>query len=379
LEQILGFEVCLIDLEQRERKTPQHIPHFLCTIFFKILIGTTFSLLTFLDCLDCSERVEQEEDAGTEHIFYLVPVEQVLHWKEIPRNEDVVDKLAQFHSLNDFPCEGVTFVSHRWMTLCHPDVVGGVKLKALQAYVRVTQSRFIWIDYTCIPQKDLQLKLFHINRLHELASRSENVLIIASTTREISGLTITEDNLEGYLRRGWCALEYGMFIDRPESIRMADLSTFYDCETNSLNTWMDLYTLETNGSESSLRQTRNQKICGNIKEFCQQLTTVVQKRKRRTFRKRWEVTVSYDFDVVWSVLQANRDKFKKNFEPEIIPDESGTAFDTKMAWGVEKRDLNLLMTEQLPDSFPDEEKDYLRPSVEIHEVPWGQKTDIWES
>lgn len=95
----------------------------------------------------------------------------------------------------------VYFFSHRWMrpsldaALAHPDDEGNTKLKAIKHIV--SPSKYFWIDYMCIPQRDPR------NQLRAIQSLPYYVHASARFTALVCGAKGKEE----YLDRAWCQAE----------------------------------------------------------------------------------------------------------------------------------------------------------------------------
>jgi len=97
----------------------------------------------------------------------------------------------------------ILFVSHRWLSLDHPDP-DGIKLRHLQALLRLPQFQcvqFVWIDYCCISQSQGREEMKQ-RAINSLAFYARNCAHFLALHGESEGCLWEE-----YEKRGWCRLE----------------------------------------------------------------------------------------------------------------------------------------------------------------------------
>lgn len=87
------------------------------------------------------------------------------------------------------------FVSHRWMSLDHPDP-SGQSFSLIREFTRRHQVEGIWYDYACMPQEPLSNS--------ELVLFRESLRDLNALITSVNFLAITTDDYES---RAWCYYE----------------------------------------------------------------------------------------------------------------------------------------------------------------------------
>jgi hypothetical protein len=104
------------------------------------------------------------------------------------------------------------FISHQWLGFNQADpdnvhykaICTAAKLVCQEATVDLRDLQ-LWVDYTCVPQRNESLKELSISSLPVYSSLVWYFVVIAPTcTHHDTGLTCDEDT---YQQRGWCRLE----------------------------------------------------------------------------------------------------------------------------------------------------------------------------
>lgn len=125
---------------------------------------------------------------------------------------DTFDELQPYLSRHP-----TVFISHQWLDATEPDPFN-VHFEALcQAMALLcdgvsgmkADDMHIWVDYTCVPQKNVSQQRLAINALSVYASACMFFLVIAPTTHGRQIMSDRQSYSAGtYSSRGWCRLEH---------------------------------------------------------------------------------------------------------------------------------------------------------------------------
>jgi hypothetical protein len=118
------------------------------------------------------------------------------------------------------------FVSHRWVSLRHPDPLG-MQFRMLKQISQTDDTKLIWYDFCCIPQKS--------KKKSEIALFRESVQNLNSLVMATDFISIISDD---YITRAWCYYEWiiSQLLCRGvrASIRREDDPADYDPLMNEL-------------------------------------------------------------------------------------------------------------------------------------------------
>jgi len=94
--------------------------------------------------------------------------------------------------------ENLVFISHRWLTIAHPDDDRNSKLLCLQNILSANDNwQYLWIDYLCVPQDSRDQQTKAINSLPYYVKCCSAMIT----------LCLNEGGYKVYCSRGWCRLE----------------------------------------------------------------------------------------------------------------------------------------------------------------------------
>lgn len=112
---------------------------------------------------------------------------------EFKRCQDIPPKYLK--PLRSSMTRATWFVSHRWMSLDHPDP-SGQSFSLIREFTRRHQVEGIWYDYACMPQEPLSNS--------ELVLFRESLRDLNALITSVNFLAITTDDYES---RAWCYYE----------------------------------------------------------------------------------------------------------------------------------------------------------------------------
>ena len=106
----------------------------------------------------------------------------------------------------------IIFFSHQWLSADLPDPAGhhfDNMTRAIQAIARSqrlkTENIFVWVDYSCIPQRSTEQQQLAVNSLPAYVAACSEFVVIAPQVLHAS--TKAPCNFTSYASRFWCRLE----------------------------------------------------------------------------------------------------------------------------------------------------------------------------
>ena len=106
----------------------------------------------------------------------------------------------------------IIFFSHQWLSTDLPDPAGqqfGDMTKAIQEMANSqrlrTESIFVWVDYSCIPQRSAEQQQLAVNSLPAYVAACSEFVVIAPQVLHAN--TKAPCNFTSYAGRFWCRLE----------------------------------------------------------------------------------------------------------------------------------------------------------------------------